>query len=161
MSNKYAPHVVLIPEDHANEQLANGFALHHGVRDRLIEIRNPAGGWGHVLDVFTKEIIPYLKSCRSAHAVLLVDFDESDERGAICEGRIPAELKDRVFVIGSWATPEDAKRDFKMGLEAIGQALAEECSREKEGLWASRHFGHNAEVLERLAAIVKPILFGP
>jgi hypothetical protein len=37
--NRYRPHVLVIPEDRADEQIANGFVLHDQVKHRQIQIR--------------------------------------------------------------------------------------------------------------------------
>ncbi len=70
MSNKYRPHVVLIPEDDANRQLALGFRNHAAVADTVMDIMGPAGGWSKVLDVFECEYIPYLRKYHNAHLLL-------------------------------------------------------------------------------------------
>ncbi len=37
--NKYRPHVIVIPEDPADEEIANGFIRHHGVKLPRIQVR--------------------------------------------------------------------------------------------------------------------------
>ena len=43
--NKYLPHLLILPEDDANRELANGFVLNHAVNSRAVQILPPAGGW--------------------------------------------------------------------------------------------------------------------
>jgi hypothetical protein len=44
--NKYRPHVIVIPEDDANRQIANGFLLHPAIATRAVGVMPPAGGLG-------------------------------------------------------------------------------------------------------------------
>ena len=43
--NKYLPHVLSIPEVHADEQIANGFAKHDQVTLKQIQVMPYADGW--------------------------------------------------------------------------------------------------------------------
>ncbi|MGS0743548.1 hypothetical protein ACVBEF_17245, partial [Glaciimonas sp. GG7] len=45
MSNKFLPHLLILPEDDANRELANGFLLDDRVLERNIQVLKPAGGW--------------------------------------------------------------------------------------------------------------------
>ena len=137
--NKYRPHVLLIPEDDANRQLANGFILHHAIVTRAIGApdhnrRRP----GHVLAVFADEYLAYLRSYKDAYVILLIDFDGDDDRRTKCEQSIPADVKPRVFLVGSRDEPEAVKRDVPGSLEAIGMRLAEECYRERHACGLAR-----------------------
>lgn len=109
--NKYKPHVWVIPEDDANRQLANGFLQSHTVNIRAIGINPPAGGWTNVLDVFEDEFVPYLRKWQHAHVVMLIDFDNTNDRGSKCDQRIPDDLKQRVFVLSSRENPERLKTE--------------------------------------------------
>jgi len=48
--NKYRPHVLVLPEDDANRQIANGFLLWPSLKDQNIQILPSAGGWTAVRD---------------------------------------------------------------------------------------------------------------
>jgi hypothetical protein len=157
--NKYKPHVLVIPEDDANRQLAIGFRLHHTVNARSVKIMTPAGGWHSVLEVFEEEYIPYLNAYSTAHVVLVVDFDDNEHRWEQCQQRIPESVRSRVFVIGSRDEPETIRRDLQISLEQIGLLLAGDCHKDDFGLWRTPHFEHNSSELERLVAAVKPIVF--
>ncbi len=50
--NKYAPHVLVLPEDDANNDIANGFLRHDALDLRAIQVLPCAGGWGKVRDAF-------------------------------------------------------------------------------------------------------------
>jgi len=158
-ANKYKPHVLVIPEDDANRQLANGFLLHHAVDDRFIQIMTPAGGWRNVMGVFNKEYIQYLNSYHVAHVIMIIDFDGDESRREECEQQIPDAIRDRVFIIGSIDEPETIKQDLHQSFEQIGLSLATDCDNETFGLWHTPHFEHNASELTRLIATVRPIVF--
>jgi hypothetical protein len=157
--NRYRPHVLIIPEDDANRQLANGFVLHHAIATRAVGVMIPAGGWTHVLSVFADEYVAYLRTYENAHIILLIDFDRADDRRTKCEQTIPADITGRVFVVGAWDEPEAAKRDVHKSLETIGTALAEECFRESYELWTARHFDHNDAERKKLSAAIRSIMF--
>ena len=50
--NKYQPHVLVLPEDDANRQLANGFLLDQYLSTRKIQVLEEVGGWIQVLERF-------------------------------------------------------------------------------------------------------------
>jgi hypothetical protein len=43
--NKYEDHVLVLPEDDANRQIANGFILNSNVKERAIQVLPIADGW--------------------------------------------------------------------------------------------------------------------
>src|SRR5947209_18812124 len=126
--NKYAPHVYVIPEDDRDRQIADGFVLHHQVKDTRIQVVPPAGGWSKVLKTFRDEYIQKIREYPHAHVVMLIDFDgRIDERRAEFEQAIPDDLKVRVFVVGSKDNPETLKKALKISFEEIGKSLANDC----------------------------------
>jgi hypothetical protein len=160
--NKYRPHVLLIPEDDANRQLANGFLQHYAVDARAADLRAPAGGWPEVLAVFEKEYIKHLRNYQHAHVIMLIDFDDQvEDRKSVFAARIPDDVKSRVFVIGSKDEPETLERQLSMPAETIGRELAQDCLKKKDdlGRWGHPHLSHNRPELERLVRDVKQFLF--
>ncbi len=158
--NKHRPHVYLIPEDDANRQIALGFLDHYAVSDRVVDLRSPAGGWRKVLEVFESEYSKLISGNPNAHVVMLIDFDERIEaRRSEIDERIPGDVKPRVFVIGSRNEPETLKSELSMAFERIGQELAQDCLKDDLGRWTHPHLSHNSVELQRLVAVVKPILF--
>ena len=128
--NKYAPHVYVIPEDDRDRQIADGFVLHHQVKDTRIQVVPPAGGWSKVLKTFRDEYIQKIREYPHAHVVMLIDFDgRIDERRAEFEQAIPDDLKVRVFVVGSKDNPEALKKALEIGFEEIGKTLANDCDK--------------------------------
>jgi hypothetical protein len=73
--NKYIHHVYVIPEDDADRQIADGFALHDRVHSRRVQVVEPAGVWPKVLDTFKTESLPLLQENQNTHIVMLIDFD--------------------------------------------------------------------------------------
>lgn len=158
--NRFRPHVVAIPEDRANEQLATGFQQYYAVNYRSIDIKGVAGGWLRVLEMFEKEYVRYLRNYQYGHIVMLVDFDKQGEvRRGECEQRIPDDLKPRVFVLGTGIAPEDLRSELNLTFEEIGGLLARDRSKDDWGQWRHPHLVHNLPVLERLLPVIKPIVF--
>lgn len=156
--NKYLPHLLVVPEDDADRELVVGFVDHFAVNDRFVEIHHPAGGWLSVMEVFEKEVAPYLWRYRQSHAVLILDFDEKDRRESI-EKRIPAELKPRVFLLGLADEPEAVQRELGISLVQIGHNLAEDCRKATFEIWGNPHFAENRREVERMISSIKPIIF--
>lgn len=156
--NKHVPHVFVVPEDDANRQLANGFNLDPCLDTRRMQIDPEAGGWLEVLNCFKTDHVPEMAKNANRHVVLLIDFDNQEERLEKAKALIPDELKERVFIIGAWSNPEEL-RQYLGSYETIGRALAEECRNNTEEKWAHRLLRHNAGELDRLRKHVRPILF--
>jgi hypothetical protein len=158
--NKYAPHVYVIPEDDADRQIADGFALHHRVKETRIQVMPPAGGWLKVLETFRDEYIPKLRNYPTTHVVMLIDFDNQvEKRRANFEQETPKEFKTRVFVIGSKDAPETLKKETKKSFEEIGRSLADDCDAGTTVLWGHEQLSHNDADRKRLVETVMPFLF--
>lgn len=158
--NKYAPHVYIIPEDDRNRQMAEGFTNHDQVLDRRIQVMPPAGGWSNVRRTFEEEYVQTLRKYPLAHVVMLIDFDgHFDERRKDFDMVIPADVRDRVFVIGSSKNPESLKKAMSISFEAMGRQLAEDCHAGTLQCWNHEQLVHNNSERERLVRIVKPFLF--
>lgn len=158
MINRYMPHLLVLPEDDANRQLANGFVL--GVQhERRIQVLVEAGGWSVVLERFLSEHISAMRRYHERRMVLLLDFDEQDNRLDQIKARIPDDLKDRVFILGVQSDPEALKRAGLGSFEDIGSRLATECREGKREIWAHDLLKMNAGELDRLQQIVCGFLF--
>src|SRR5262249_3403470 len=142
--NKFLPHVYVVPEDHADEQIANGFLMHDQVDQRQIQVLPCADGWGDVLEKFQGEYVPYLRNHRKGYVILLIDFDSQYQgRREKFENAVPDDLKDRVFVVGAKETPESLRQALNERFENIGQSLAEECYQGNYDLWRHEQLNHN------------------
>ena len=140
-------------------KLALGFLNHASVTDRIVSIREIAGGWGNVLTVFQEEYVSILSNNQYAHVIMLIDFDDVEGRRAQFEAKIPSELLNRVFLIGAKVNPEVLRISVGESFESIGRRLAQECVEGRYQLWIHPHLIHNAGDLKRLETVVKPILF--
>jgi hypothetical protein len=156
--NKYLPHVLVLPEDDANRQLANGFSLDLSLATRRMQILEEAGGWQEVLNRFKTDHLSEMDRYAGRFMVLLIDFDGREDRLHTVRAAIPDRLQDRVFVLGAWSQPEDL-RPILGSYESIGLALARDCRDNTEVTWAHGLLSHNAGELERLRKQVRPILF--
>jgi len=73
--------------------------------------------------------------------------------------KIPIDLQDRVFVIGVFSEPENLRSSLSKSFEEIGEALAEDCSKNTNDLWAHKLLQHNKDGLNRMSASIKQFLF--
>jgi hypothetical protein len=158
--NEHQPHVLVLPEDRANLQLANGFHLEvpwH--RQRQMQVLRVAGGWNEVLNRFESVHAMKMERCQYRSMVLLIDFDGKQERLAEAKAKIPAPLADRVFILGALSKPEALKQANLGSYERIGRALAKDCREGTNTIWGHELLQHNASELDRLREHVRPILF--
>ena len=126
-ANKHLPHVLVLPEDDADRELANRFQLQlDSVRLRQMQVLEVAGGWSAVLERFRSYHVALLKSLPLRFMVLLIDFDGDPERQRTVLADIPPHLADRVFVLGGLSDPEDLKKALGP-YETRGSALARDC----------------------------------
>jgi hypothetical protein len=156
--NKYQPHVLVLPEDDANRQLANGFILDQSLSTWRIQVLEEVGGWRQVLDRFLSDHVVDMDRYPDRSMVLLIDFDREQERLNDAKARIPKHLTERVFILGAWSEPEALKTELG-SYERIGLAMARDCREETDTTWGHGLLRHNASELDRLRERVRPILF--
>ncbi len=157
--NKYQPHLLILSEDKANSDIANGFLRNTNLNQRTIQVLPYVSGWRDVVIKFETDQVPKMRHFPNRRIVLLIDFDNSEDRLNHVQSRIPNDLKDRVFILGVQSEPENLKRDTKKTFEQIGQALAKDCVNNTNDLWGHDLLKHNQAELERTIADVKPFLF--
>ena len=158
--NKNLPHVFVLPEDDANRQLAEGF--HQQVdwnRYRQMQVLPVADGWRQVLHLFKSDYIAEMYRYSQRFMILLIDFDDKEDRLGIAKADIPDDLADRVFILGVWKEPEDLKRAGLGSYENIGSRLAQDCCENQYATWEHDLLQHNASELDRLREHIRPILF--
>ena len=76
--NKFRPHVLVLPEDDANRQLANGFVLDEDLSTGSIQVLEEVGGWNEVLDHFLSDQVGAMDRYPHRSMVLLIDFRDRD-----------------------------------------------------------------------------------
>ena len=158
--NKHQPHVLVLPEDRANLQMANGFHLEvPWQRQRQMQVLPVAGGWNEVLNRLGSVHAMEMERCQDRFMVLLIDFDGKQERLTEAKAKIPARLAERVFILGALSKPEDLMKANLGSYEKIGRALAKDCREETDTIWGHDLLRHNASELDRLRTCVRPILF--
>jgi hypothetical protein len=157
--NKHKPYILVLPEDDANRQIANGFIHHLNINENAIQIMPTAGGWTKVINQFTDNYVSNMRSFKERRMVLLIDFDKDENRLSRVTSRIPDDLKERVFVLGVLSDPEELKRTIKKTSEEIGGSLAEDCPGNKNKLWEHDLLRHNESELERIILSVRSFLF--
>jgi len=160
-ANKHLPHILVIPEDDANRQIANGFIEDEGLIAPLqIQVLPVAGGWVHVVKSFLSDQMGGMEAFAQRFAVLLVDFDDRAGRRAEIMAKIPDHLVHRVFVLGVLSNPEILRTATGMRLEKIGSLMAQDCREETRIIWSHELLQNNGKELERLRQAVVPFLFG-
>jgi hypothetical protein len=159
-ADKYRPHVLVLPEDDANRQLATGFHLQVvSARQRQMQVLPVAGGWNEVLNLFESEHAVEMDHYPHRFMVLLIDFDGIEDRLENARVRIPVHLTDRVFILGALSDPEALRRATLRSYETIGKAMAEDCREGTDTIWGHDLLRHNAIEIDRLRQRVRPILF--
>jgi hypothetical protein len=157
--NRYLPHVYVLPEDDANRQVANGFLLDPFLLARQIYVLEEAGGWHLVLERFCSIYAAEMDRCQHRFMVLLIDFDNQNDRLDKARTKIPDHLMDRVFILGAWSEPEALKMALGCSFESIGLRMAQDCREGTDATWGHQLLRHNAAEIGRLREHVCPVLF--
>jgi hypothetical protein len=158
-TGKYRRHVLVLPEDQANSDIANGFLLYQLHDPRAIDVLPPAGGWSRVRDEFVATHIAEMRRRPLRYMVLMVDFDGHDDRLNAVQGVVPPDLADRVFVVGAWSNPEALRVAAGCSLEKLGCKLAVECCDGSRDAWNHELLRHNAPAVARMTTLLRPFLF--
>jgi hypothetical protein len=97
-------------------------------------------------------------ACR--HVLLLIDFDDClQQRAQQVRDRVPGDVADRVYVLGSRSEPERLRVALGQSLDRIGTALAGDCADGWLGRWSHDLLVHNQPELDRMTEQVRPFLF--
>jgi hypothetical protein len=163
--NRYQSHVLFLPEDEADKALVNGFLnaldpIKTAGKHRILTI---AGGWlkaeKQINPTFEKHMSGYPQSI----LVVVIDSDRDPNRPERIMNQLPAQYQDRVFVVSSLIDPESLKQGLGCTqIEEAGQKLADACAHNEQfdhSPWAHDQLRHNKSTIERMAALLRPILF--
>lgn len=157
--NRELPHVLVLPEDDANRQIANGFHLQVvWARQRQMQVLPAAHGWMHVIEDFLTDHAPDMDHYPQRLMILLIDSDGDAERLQTTRARIPEHLTERVFILGALTEPEKLKPDLGP-YERIGHGMAQDCREGTDHVWGHVLLQNNSAELERLRPRLCPILF--
>ena len=151
--------MLVLPEDDANNEIANGFLLHDALDSHAIQVLSCAKGWAKVRDAFLADHVTAMRRFALRYMVLLVDFDDNSTRFDEMTASIPGDLAERVFVIGVLSEPEELPRAGLGSKEDVGYKLASECYDETRDVWDHNLLRHNANELDRMTTLLRPILF--
>jgi len=124
-----------------------------------MQVLPSAGGWHRVIDCFEEDHAEAMRSNTNRFMVLLIDCDGLEDRLEQVRARIPSELADRVFVLGTLSEPEELKKALGKSYESIGSELAKDCQDGSDDMWCHTLLIHNANEVLRLREHVHPILF--
>lgn len=161
-ANKYLPHLLVIPEDDANRDIVTGFRNHSSVNFRQIQIENVAGGWKKAAETFVEEFSKSMINDKSGnrHVLIMIDFDDQENRFEYVRNMIPEDLRNRVYIMGCQDEPERVRTATGLTKEKLGEALAEACSNGTDGMWENEILMHNLPELQRMRATICPHLLG-
>jgi mitochondrial fission protein ELM1 len=165
--NRHQKHLLVLPEDKANRQIANGFLLELSINSRAVQVLQFAGGWGNVIQEFLHDYVPTMRKYPQTMIALLIDFDDHkpnfssyEDRLNYIKSQIPDDLEEKVFILGSRTSPEKLKTAMNnKSFEAIGESLAKDCAENTNETWGHDYLKHNEKELKRMILSVKPFLF--
>jgi hypothetical protein len=164
MPNAYQPHVMIVPEDAACRDVANGFVLRVD-RDRAVQVLPPMDGWANVRDALVRDAFR-LARFPERRLVVIVDFDNDLGRAEAVMGGCPDAIKDRVYIVGARDEVEDLRSSLVAQgrldpntLEGIGRLLAADCRHEAVVTWSHDMLGHNEAQYERMRTDLRALLF--
>jgi hypothetical protein len=157
--------IVVIPEDDATRNIANGFEQFEHVQARKIKVLSKSkigkGGWQKVVDWFAETQIAGMRKNENRIVVFIIDFDGREgnlNHREYVNRTIPDDLKNRVFTLGAW---DEAEKLKTLGsYEAIGKGLAQDCYDNTDIFWKHDQLKHNQDELKRMHSIVNFIMFG-
>ncbi|MCW5964351.1 MAG: hypothetical protein KIT83_09960 [Bryobacterales bacterium] len=158
--NRELDHWIVLPEDDAYRQLATGFL--GGIpltRVRQIQVMPPAGGWVKAVEQVEGQFLRTMRQYRTRHLLLLIDFDNSSSRLKDAVKRVPPEVAERVFILGSSREAEDLRREMRVEYEAIGRRAADCCQCDTLDFWNHDLLRHNLSEVERIQDGFRRTLF--
>lgn len=157
--NKYKPHLLILPEDDANREIANGFVNSLKINERIIQILPIADGWTKAMEKFIDDYASGMQKFPQRRIVLLINFDQRENRFDYVKKAIPTDLQDRVFILGVQSNPENLRNSTQQSFETIGETLADNCADNIDDLWGHELLQHNSDELERIRESIKSFLF--
>lgn len=148
--NRYTPHLLVIAEDDADQQIIQGFISHFHVNYRSVSVETIAGGWQKVVPQFQRDLLPTMRANPNRHVLLFFDCDANIDRINVERQKIDVDLRDRVFGMGLFDEPESLTPGLGISESDFGHALADECVNETQELWDHAHVRHNLAEAQRL-----------
>lgn len=152
--NFYKEHLYVLLEDEEYQKIMNGVNLTPHVNNAVIQLCHFGHGWSSVFDDF-KKTKKLLNRFKERHVLLLMDFDyEFTKRLEEFRQSVPAEFKNRVFILGiDNKESEDLVRFFKCNSEEIGKKLVRNCPNGDLSHWKNIHLECNLPEIERMKTV--------
>lgn len=157
--NREQPHFLILPEDTANQRIANGFFLEDKFVKSNHQVLPAQKGWPSIRDSFPSMYNAKLKKYPKAIMILLVDFDNraEEDRVAQVKQHVDPDVEGRVFVLGARSEPEKLKKSLGGGYEEIGKSLAKDCVENTDVMWSHTLLAHNRVEITRMQAHIAEI----
>jgi len=153
--NNFKPHMLLVPEDEALMNMAIGFAKTAGTGQ--IRPERQAGGRDELLEQFCREEIPKLRRFPERFLILLTDFDNGGGNQQKLKEAIPADLIERVCILGPWTNAEVLRAELRElhlltpnSKERVGEVLAESCLGDDLTHWEVEQLKHLRDEVVRV-----------
>jgi hypothetical protein len=147
---------LILPEDDANREMANGFILNDCVIHRNINVLKAAGGWIKAVKKIDECGLDHYPERR---LLLLIDFDDgATTRLTSIKAEINEQFADRVYIMGTASEPEQLRKAFGKSFEEIGLEAARQCAEGKDDFWKHDLLKNNAAELARLSQHVREIV---
>lgn len=153
--NRHNNHLVVFLEDRPYRELVNGAKTLPNINERVIDDKNPSGGWPKVFAQL-EENLPLLNNRQKMHALLLMDFDNAFQARITKFNQLLTNQNcaDRVFILGIDAKEsENLKRTLKQSNnEQISKILLENCPSLVVQEWQNQHLNCNQDEIKRMRA---------
>lgn len=152
--NRYQNHLVVYLEDQPYREIMNGVKNLPHINDKVIDVKNPCGGWKKVF-VELEENFRLIEKYSQMYALLLMDFDNDfvnrqKKFQELCN-KFPGQ--ERIFLLGiDKKESEDLKKTLQQSNnEAIGKILLENCpDQPTSNVWDNPHLHNNLQEIERM-----------
>ena len=157
-ATKFQEHLLILPEDDAYHAIATSFVESLGQEvSRRAQVLNATRGWIHARQIAVEDGLK-LRKYGDRKLLLVIDFDTVSERLAQMSAALPADIRDRIFIIGSANEAEDLRRELGP-YSRIGSLISEECRRGATDLWQHPLLALNRVEVQRLAPVVQRLFF--
>ena len=65
------------------------------------------------MEQLTNDYAPEMRKFPQRMIILLIDFDEDENRLSYVKSQIPEDIKERVFIVGAQSNPENLRKATK------------------------------------------------
>jgi hypothetical protein len=145
--DRFGPHLVIVSEDDEVFRYANTFIGHVRMRQMINppvtvpSIRRGPSGWIGA----TRRAKETLDRFPLAHVVLVIDFDQSENREESVMSKLDVH-RERVLLIGCWREAEELRKGPKrrpVNTTEVIASLAADCMEGRDSHWNIPALAHN------------------